>query len=235
LQRGDDRVEHDGELIHAAGDDAGDCEREQPAHVWIKPGRPEGEAHSRSCRGDRHDDHLQDSRGGNAPGKRYRRVALPDVADRNEREQNEDEHNVEQARRESRNCKTAERVQHAGIERHHRHAEEKGERDAGKQDGKLELGRIFGKARRQQQHEPGHGELAKEREHHEDKRQSSKGLLGEGTRRCLSALTVKSLGEQRNEGRIEGSLREQAAEQVRHAEGDEESVGHGAGAEHGGD
>ena len=96
----------------------------------------------------------------------------------------------------------------------------------------VELRRVGGKAWREQQHEPGHDEFAEQREHDEDQGEPGKGLLGEGARRGLAAVTVKALGEERDEGRIEGPFGEQAAEQVRDAEGDEEGVSHGTGAKH---
>ena len=160
LQRGDDGVEHHGELVHAAGDEARCGEHEQPAHIGIEARQAEGEAHLRFRRGNGDDDHLQDARRGDAPGERHRRAALLDVADGDQRNQHGDEHDVEQARRESGDGKAAKRVQHAGIERDQRHAEEKGKRDARQKDGKLELRRIGGKAWREQQHEPGHDEFA---------------------------------------------------------------------------
>ena len=46
---------------------------------------------------------------------------------------------------------------------------------------------------------------------------------------------MKALGEERDEGRVEGAFGEQAAEQVGDAEGDEEGVGDGPGAKHRGD
>ena len=70
------------------------------------------------------------------------------------------------------------------------------------------------------------------REHDEDQGEPGKGLLGEGARRRLAAVAVKALGEERDEGRVEGPFGEQAAKQVRHAEGDEEGVSHGTGAKH---
>ena len=146
-----------------------------------------------------------------------------------------DQHDIEQARREGGDGEAAKRVQHAGIERDQRHAEEIGQRDARQQHGELELRRIGGKAWRQQQHEPGHDDLAGNREHDEQQRQPGKRLLGEGPRGNFAAVSVKALGEERNEGRIEGAFGEQAAKQVGHAEGDEEGVGHGSSAEHRGD
>ena len=69
-------------------------------------------------------------------------------------------------------------------------------------------------------------------EHDENQGEPGKGLLGKGARRDLAAVAVKALGEERDEGSIEGAFGEQAAEQVRHAEGDEEGVSHGTGAKH---
>ncbi len=53
--------------------------------------------------------------------------------------------------------------------------------------------------------------------------------------RRLWSLGVQTLGEERDEGRVEGAFGEQAPEHVGHAEADEEGVGDGRGAEHGGD
>ena len=97
-------------------------------------------------------------------------------------EQHGDEHDVEQARREGRDGKAPERVEHARIERDQRHAEQKGERDTGQQDGEVEFRRVVGKARREQQHQPRHDEFAKEGEGDEGKREPGKGLLGKGAR-----------------------------------------------------
>ena len=162
-------------------------------------------------------------------------LCLVNVTEGDQREQHDDEHDIEQARGEGRHGKAPKRVQNAGIERHQRHAEQKRQRDAGKQDGEVEFGRVVGKARGEQQHEPRHDELAEEREDDEGKRQSGKGLLGEGAGPLLSALAVKALGEQRNEGGVEGAFGEQAAEQIGDAEGDEEGVGDRPGAQHRGD
>ena len=43
-----------------------------------------------------------------------------------------------------------------------------GERDAGEQDGEVEFRRVVGKARREQQHQPRHGDLAEEGEGDEE-------------------------------------------------------------------
>ena len=46
---------------------------------------------------------------------------------------------------------------------------------------------------------------------------------------------MEALGKERDEGGIEGALGKQPAKQIGNAEGDEKGVGHGGGAEHGGD
>ena len=235
MQRGDDGVEHDGDLVHAAGNHSRGGKGKQPAHVGIEAWQAKGEAHLRFRSGNGDDDHLQHPRRGDAPGEGNRGHALLDVANGDQPEQHGDEHDVEQARGEGRHGKAPERVEHARIERDQRHAEQKGERDTGQQDGEVEFSRVVGKARREQQHQPRHDEFAKEGEGDEGKREPGKGLLGKGARPLLAALAMKALGEERDEGSVERALREQAAEQVGDAEGDEEGVGDRPRAKHRGD
>ncbi len=47
----------------------------------------------------------------------------------------------------------------------------------------------------------------------------------------LAALAFQAPGKQRHEGRVEGTLAEQAAEKIGESKGDEESVGHRAGSQ----
>jgi hypothetical protein len=118
-------------------------------------------------RGDRDDDHLQHAGQRDAPGERHRGPALLDISDTDQRNKNDDEHDIEEARRKGSHGKTPQRVQHARIEGDQRHAEEEGERNARKQDGELQLRRVGGKAWGEQKHQPGHDELANKREHYE--------------------------------------------------------------------
>ena len=123
----------------------------------------------------------------------------------------------------------------AGIERDQRHAEQERQRDAPEENGEIELGRVADEARREHDHEPGHGELAENGEDEQHQGETGERLLGEGARRGFALLAVKPLGEERDEGGVERPFGEQPAEQIGDAEGDEEGVGHGAGAEHGRD
>ena len=75
-----------------------------------------------------------------------------------------------------------------------------------------------------------HGDLRRRDQQQQDEHQAGQRFLGECARR-LAALALQALGEQRHEGGVEGALAEQAAEQVGKTEGDEEGVGHRAGAE----
>ncbi len=123
---------------------------------------------------------------------------------------------------------------HAGIERDQRHAHEIGKRDAREHHHEGELGGIVLEARRQQKHEPGHGDLAEDGEDDEKESEAGERLAGEGACR-RKPVFMHAPREEGNEGRIEGPFGEQPAEHVGHAEGDEEGVGHEGGAEHGGD
>ena len=177
---------------------------------------------------------LQHPRSGNAPSKRDRRRALLGSARSDENKQHADQHDVEQRRREGGDGEAAIGVEHAGIERDHRHEGEIRQRDAGEHHGEREFLRIAAEARRQQQHQPRHGDLGEDGEGDEQDHEAGKRLTGEGARR-LGSLAMQALGEERNEGRIERAFGEQPAKHVGHAEGDEVGVGHRRGAEHGGD
>ena len=97
-----------------------------------------------------------------------------------------------------------------------------------------EFFRVVAKARREQHHEPRHGDLAENGDGDEENREPSQSLTGEGTR-GFGPVGVQASREERNEGRIEGALGEQAAKHIGHAVRHEEGVGHERGAEHGGD
>ena len=72
----------------------------------------------------------------------------------------------------------AERVQDAGIERDQRHADEIGQRDARQQHRERELLGVVGEARREQQHQPWHGDLAEHGERDEQESQAGQRLPG---------------------------------------------------------
>jgi hypothetical protein len=69
---------------------------------------------------------------------------------------------------------------------------------------------------------------AKHRQHDRQRRRREAHCLG-------LAVTLQGAGEQRHEGGVERPLGEQPTEEVGQLEGDEEGVGHGAGADQGGD
>ena len=106
--------------------------------------------------------------------------------------------------------------------------------DAGEHHGEREFFWIAAESRRQQQHQPRHGDLGEDGKGDEQDHEAGKRLTGEGPRR-LGSLAMQALGEERNEGRIERAFGEQPAKHVGHAEGDEVGVGRRRGAEHGGD
>ena len=66
-------------------------------------------------------------------------------------------------RREGGDGEAAVSVEHAGIERDHRHEDEIRQRDARQQHGEREFLGIAREARRKQQHQPRHGDLGRAR------------------------------------------------------------------------
>ncbi len=234
LQARDDGRDDDGDLRHAAGDEARHGEAHQPLHLGGEPGALELEANAGSHGGNGHDRDLQQAGDGDAPGERHTGGILLARAGGDETEQDRDEHDIEQARREGGGGEAPERVEQPGIERDPGHEDEIGQRDARQEDREPELVRIVGEAGGEQQHEPRHGDLGQDYEGHEHEGEAGERQRGEVSRR-LWALGVQALGEQRNEGRVEGAFGKQAPEHIGHAEADEEGIGHGGGAEHGGD
>jgi hypothetical protein len=125
----------------------------------------------------------------------------------------------------------ADGIQHARQQSDQRHAQEVGHGDAGQQHGEVEFLRTGAEAGGKAVHQERHGDLGDDGQRQDREHEAGERLFGEGAR-CLLALALELLGEQRHERRVEGTLAEQPAEQVGEAEGHEKGVGHGAGAEH---
>ena len=153
------------------------------------------------------DDDLQEARKGNAPSERDAGLSLTAEPEHVEQNQDADQDDVEQCGRERGDGETAERIQHAGIERDQRHTEQIRESDAGEQNRELEFLRVLGETWCQTQHQPGHGEFAEQGEDHKCDGKAGQRLLGEGLRGAR-AVAMIALGEERDEGTVEGTFRE---------------------------
>ena len=94
-----------------------------------------------------------------------------------------------------------------------------------------ELGRDRLEAGRQHGHHLRHEHFAEDGQAAEPERHDGEGFLGEAVGGG-AALGGEQAREGGDEGGVEGALAEQAAEQVGQLQGDEEGVGHRAGAEH---
>ncbi len=121
-------------------------------------------------------------------------------------------------------------VEHAAIERHQRDQEQVGKRDPGELDRKIALAGIMGEARRKQAHGLRHERPGGDQQDHLREKQQREDAVGEQPCR-LFALLAMDMGIGRHEGRVEGALGKDRAEMIGQAEGDEEGVGDGAGAE----
>jgi hypothetical protein len=162
------------------------------------------------------------------------RLRPPCEAEREGDRDGADEDHVEQDRRRGRRPEAVQRVEHAGQQRHHRHAQEIGECDLRQRDRKGVLVGVVDEPRRDEDHQPGHGEDRRDRERGNGDEEHGERLLGEVSRRRL-AIALVALCEQRHERGVERALAEQAAEEVGEAEGDDVGVGDRPGAEAGGD
>ena len=151
-----------------------------------------------------------------------------------EDKQHADQDQVEQDRRGGRRDEAVERVQHAAEQRDQRHEQQIGEGDAREIDGEREFVGVVGETGRDDDHQPGHGDLDQNREDDQRTKQYGERLLGEGLGGAV-ALGLEAAREQRHEGGRQGALGGQPAEQVGEAEGDDEGLGDRPGAEHRGD
>ena len=149
-----------------------------------------------------------------------------------EEKQRQDQTEVQQHGRGGGGGKAAKRVQDAGQQRNQADQHQVGESKSGERHREIELFRLVGKARRQPQHHPWHGDLRHGGEEHQHHHQQAEGRVGEGE--GIGAPTpLHQAGEDRHEARVEGALGEQAAEEVRQLEGDEKGIGDRPRAQHG--
>ncbi len=203
---------------------ARNSERRKTPHVGGQSRSLPAKLHAGLGRGTRGHNDLQQAGHGNAPGKGQCRHALIGAARGDKDEQHGNEHHIQKRRREGRDRKAAKRVEDAAIKRNERHEDEKGKRDAGKQNRKCEFLRIAREARRKKKHQPRHGDF---REHGEGDQQNGKrrqSLACKCTRGFR--VVVKALGEERNERGVEGAFGKEPADHIGDAERNEEGIGH---------
>ena len=149
-------------------------------------------------------------------------------------QQASDHDDVEQAGRRGGGREPAERIQNRAHQRGERDEPQIGEGQPRHLHGEIEALRLVGKAGGEQPDQRRHGELGSDGDEGEHDDHQGQHALGEGARRCRSQLGAQA-GEHRHEAGIEGAFGEQAAKEVRQAEGDEERVGYRPGAENAGD
>ena len=129
----------------------------------------------------------------------------------------------EEGRREGRDGKAAISVEDAGIERDHRHEDEKGSAMRAKRTASANFSGSPAKPGARI-HQPRHDDLAEKGEGDEQHGEPRERLAGEGARSFR--IGMEALGKKRDEGRIERALGEQPAEHVGDAESDEKRVRH---------
>jgi len=150
-------------------------------------------------------------------------------------EQNRDaQHEIEHDRRRGGGCVAIHRIQQARKQRNERHADEIGESDPRQRRREGELVGVIREAESENDNQPRHRDLRDRGDEKQHGNQARHGLLRERVRGFL-AIRLEALGKERHEGRIEGALGEQSAEQVRDSEGDDERIRDRARAEHRGD
>jgi hypothetical protein len=120
----------------------------------------------------------------------------------------------------------------ARLQGSQRHEQQIGKGDAGERYREIEFPGLIGEAGRYHIHQYRHGNLGHGGEQQQPGEHHRKNVFGEASRLALAA-TLQLLGEHRHESRIEGAFGEERAEQVREAEGHDESLRHRTRAEHG--
>ena len=224
-ERGEDGVDEQRDLADRHAERRRRHELEDAPHAGMaqiqSPARQQPHA-----REERHlEGKLQHAAREHCPGEHQRRG----IEALGEGERAGDERDVEQRRGDRRHRKAVPGVQHAGRERHQRDEDDVGEGDAQHCHGQVELGRVAGEPRRGDPHHEGREQHAERRG--DDQREEEQ--RRDAVDQHHHALLVLRLGagEHRDEGLREGTLGEQAPQQVGDAEGDEEGVGAEARAE----
>ena len=234
LQRGDHRADHDVDLRHATGHHARQPERDEPAHTLGHARAAQAQRQAVAARAVEQQQELEDAGGEHAPrldhaGERLIAEAQPDGHPRGAHHREVEDDGDCRALHE-----LSHRVEHAGEQRHDRHAQQVGHGDAGEQHRQVEFLRARAEARRQAEHEERHGDLGQRRQEDEHEDETGQRLLCKHAR-GVAAFALQAPGEQRDERGVERALAEQAAEEVGKSERHKERVGHRAGAEGGRD
>ena len=142
-----------------------------------------------------------------------------------------DHRKIEQDRRGRRRSEAAERIEDAAVERHQRHQQEIGKRDARELDRECETAGVIGEAGREQRD---HRRREHERERDQDQLagdQEREHAVGEQSSGIGTAL-LAGVRISRHERGVEGALGEDRAKVVGNPQRDEEGVGDRPGAEH---
>jgi hypothetical protein len=145
-------------------------------------------------------------------------------------QQGDDQEQVEQDGGRGRRGEAVHRVEQAALEGGQRDEHQVGEGDARQLHRQAEMRGIGAETWGYDMQDGGREDLAQDQEDDEGGEQAGEGVLREA-HRVFAAFLRDHAGEQRHEGGAEGAFGEQRAEQVRQAEGDEEGVAGGAGAE----
>ena len=218
--RGEDDIDHHIHLHHAGAQQGRRHQHQQSLHPRgePRPGRHEHDVGPLAGVGDPYQ--LRQAGDRNTPGQRMSRIRQqfgPHT------EQNADQYDIEHDGRRRGRGETLQRVQHAAHQRDQRHEGQVGKGEAGEIDGEAELDRLVYEPRREREHQPGHGQYRGQGKNQQHGAEYGGDLGGELHRRVPS-VGRQPPREQRHEGRVEGALGEQAAEEIGELECDEEGV-----------
>ncbi len=234
LQRRDDGSDGDIELRHAAGNNPRHAELHEMANIVRHPRALDAEAQTGPPHAPHQESELQEPGDEHSPGLDDAGFGPGPVAEP-EREQRRDHHHAVEHDRDGRAFdKSPDRIERARHQRHDRHAQEVRHRDARQQHRQVELLRHDIEARRQPVHQKRHRHFGDDRHDQQDEQEAGHRVLGEAAGR-LAPFALELFGKNRHERRIEGTLAEEPAEQIREAERDDERVGHPARSKRGGD
>ena len=179
------------------------------------------------------DAELDKARSQNAPAERQADLAAVIAAVPGD-DEDADEDDVEEHRRDRGREISMKGVEHPRHHRAERHADEVGEHDGRQFDGQQQLVGIVREARRDRvPDDEGHRQFHGDGQQQQHAEQDAEDLFGEFLG-AGDAVRLDLLGEERHEGGVEGTLREQPPERIGELECRIEGFRHRPGAERGG-
>ena len=229
-QGGDHRIDQQADLIDAGAHHHRRHAPQQKANVGAEPWPPGAKHNAGADAVNVKPRQLHHAGPGNPPGQGVTGA----FQHRRQQQDGADQAQVEQNGRGGGGGEAPQGIEHPGHQRYQGNEQQVGKGDPGQGHRQIELFRIIDKAGGESDHGPRHGQFDDDDEDQQGPHQDAERLFGEGVGLFLVAVFHQA-GVNGHEGQVERPFGEQAAKQVGKLEGDKKGIGHGTGAEDGGD